>query len=283
MGIVNDLTGKRFGKLVVIKRADDYVQPSGKHRIRWLCKCDCGNIKVINGKDMVKGETKSCGCLHREKVSTHNLSKNLLYDVLHRMYKCCCNPNCNNYENYGGRGIKLVSQWNKDIVGMENAVKNFIQWSKSHGYKKGLSIDRKNNDGNYESSNCRWVSRKIQNNNKRSNIFITYMGEKHTIKEWSEIKNISYNSLRERLITLHWKPEKAFNTPTRKQHHYKINIEGEDLTLKEIALKYNIPRATLDYRLKNGWTISKTILTPVDITKRGHTYGINNKENSKCR
>lgn len=158
-GRFNDLTGKKFGRLTVIK----YLGAS-----KWLCICECGNEKAISQDCLVRRGTKSCGCLQREaaaRVGTrHGGSKTRLYRVWQSMKTRCTHPSHRSYKNYGGRGIKVCDEW-LDFA-------EFEKWALSSGYMpdapKGVcTLDRIDVDGNYEPSNCRWVSVKEQNLNKR--------------------------------------------------------------------------------------------------------------------
>lgn len=172
-----DLTGKRFGRLVVLKRADDYFTKSGRKIKRWECICDCGNKKVVRHGELQSGQTTSCGCLHKEIVGnlnrTHGLSDKCgrLYPLWKSIkYRCYCKT-CKSYKNYGGRGISMCDEWKNDFV-------PFYKWAIEHGYKeektdKGiniLTIDRIDNDGNYEPDNCRFVTNAEQAKNKRKSI-----------------------------------------------------------------------------------------------------------------
>lgn len=161
MGILKDLTGQRFGRLVVIEYA-------GRNRHRqslWRCKCDCGNELVTLGCSLIRGVTKSCGCYFKDNAKysnwKHGICYTNIYDVWRSMKDRCNNPNNSRYKRYGGRGIRVSEEWNDP--------KAFYEWATKNGYKKGLVIDRINNDGNYEPSNCRFVDVKTNNRNKSSN------------------------------------------------------------------------------------------------------------------
>lgn len=118
----------------------------------------------------------------------HNLRYSRLYNIWRHMKQRCYNSNNKKYERYGKRGITVCEEWLNDF-------KAFYDWSMSNGYKDDLTIDRINNDGNYEPSNCRWVNLKTQANNRSTNILITHDGETHNIKEWSLIMNKPYSTL----------------------------------------------------------------------------------------
>lgn len=186
------IIGKRFGRLVVLKL--DYVD--NHHYTHWICKCDCGNIVSIRRNQLTSGDNISCGCYHKEHNHEfgfkHGLTNNPLYWVWTGIKNRCLNPKASNYERYGGRGISICDEWKNDF-------KSFYDWAMSHGYQNGLTIDRIDNNGNYEPSNCRWATRKEQQNNTRRNRIFTYEGVSHSIVEWSRILNVNYETLRYRI------------------------------------------------------------------------------------
>ena len=141
----------------------------------------------------------------------HGLRYHPLYSILRNIKSRCYNANNPSYKDYGGRGIIVCDEW-------KNNVNAFYNWAITNGYKKGLTLDRKNNNGNYEPSNCQWATRFQQANNKRSNHYIVYNGERHTLKEWSTILGISNFTLRSRLCVYNWTIERAFTTPVKKRN-----------------------------------------------------------------
>lgn len=203
-----DLTGKKFGKLTVLKR----VGTDGHRNPTWLCECECGNKKVIRGNSLKSGNTTSCGCVAKERIRNLNLITGQYKSRLHRIWSSmktrCYNIHHNSFNLYGGRGITVCDEWKNDF-------KEFYNWAMSNGYQENLTIDRINNDGNYEPSNCRWVDVKTQSNNRRTNVNITFEGKTQNITRWAIEKNIPQKTLISRL----WRGmsiEKALTKPVRK-------------------------------------------------------------------
>lgn len=189
---IKDITGQRFGRLTVIEYA--YTDKQGN--ARWLCKCDCGNETISIGKGLRCGDTKSCGCARIERAKTlstkHGLCKTRLHTIWLHMRDRCLKPYSTSYERYGARGIKVCKEWLNDFVA-------FYNWAMSNGYKKNLTIDRIDNNGNYEPSNCRWATIEQQANNKRSSCWLEYKGERKTIAQWASSLNISEIAIRHRI------------------------------------------------------------------------------------
>lgn len=213
MGKLIDLTGQKFGRLTVVKRVNNIYTPSGTQETMWLCRCDCGNEIITRARRLKDGNKKSCGCLAEESRTKHGYMKNKkqvrLYSIWTKMKSRCYNINDKDYINYGKRGISICTEWLHDY-------KAFSDWAYNNGYndiaKRGIcTIDRINVNGDYSPNNCRWVNQKVQNNNRRDNVNITYNNETHSLKEWSLLLNINYNTLYNRIYTYKWSINKAFN------------------------------------------------------------------------
>ena len=154
------MIGKRFGRLTVLEECT--VDKPGRF---YKCVCDCGNTtRPIYAPSLRLGRTKSCGCIHREVLAARNTIHGKYHTRLHGVWNCmkqrCNNPNNQKYKDYGGRGIKVCEEWLHDF-------QSFYDWAMSNGYADGLSIDRKDVNGDYEPSNCRWATMKEQRHNRR--------------------------------------------------------------------------------------------------------------------
>lgn len=169
---MKEMVGKKFSRLTVLSRADN--TPAGKPR--WNCECECGSEVVTGGYGLRSGNSKSCGCYQIERVKTHGLYEAREYGIWGAMFQRCNNPRNKIYVRYGGRGISVCESW----ANFENFISDMGPRPST-----GHSLDRIDNDGNYCPSNCRWATRREQQNNTRRNVHITANGETMTIAQWA--------------------------------------------------------------------------------------------------
>lgn len=200
MGKFIDLIGQRFGRLTVMEEACRNKQGS----VLWKCQCDCGFQAIVNGDNLRQGHTKSCGCWSEELKVIHGQRRRgnvtPTYITWASMKDRCSNPNGPKRKNYKERGIKICERW--------NSFENF--YFDMGERPKGLTIERIDNNGNYEPSNCKWATPKEQARNTRQNRLIEYQGKIMCIAAWAEKLEIPYKTLQMRLERGH-SPQTAFN------------------------------------------------------------------------
>lgn len=211
-----DLTGQRFGRLIVICESEPYYPPNSNKRHRmWLCQCDCGNVIKTDQGGLLNGGAKSCSCLRKENVGKNkNIYpyKHKLNRVWVAMRQRCNNPKANEYKNYGGRGIKVCKEWDD----VQNGYDCFYEWAITNGYEEGLTIDRIDNNKGYSPDNCQWITHKEQQSNRSDNHFITYNGLTKTVSQWAEDLGIKRDVIFSRL-KYGWSEERALMTPVKQR------------------------------------------------------------------
>lgn len=193
---IKDLTNLIFGRLKVI----EFAGINKRNEATWLCECQCEKKTkiIVPGSLLRNGTTKSCGCLRRELSSKravlrntkHNQSRTKLYRTWNYMRQRTTNSKREDYKNYGARNIHICDEW----LDFEN----FKKWAISNGYQEGLTIERKDVNGNYCPENCCWIPFEKQASNKRNTIRIEFNGINLTLKEWSDKLGINLNTLRTR-------------------------------------------------------------------------------------
>lgn len=205
-----DLRGEVYGHLTVVSRSDDHIFPSGQRARMWRCKCDCGNMIIVDGRNLRSGHTQSCGCIRSERKIKHGdcLSgkQPRMYRIWAGMRARCNSPNSVHYKEYGARGISVCEEW-RDYS-------KFKEWAIKNGYEDSLTLDRIDVNGDYSPENCRWASWRTQQNNSRRNVVIEHGGQRHTLSEWAEIYGIPYKTFWYR-IRSGWSFDKASSTPLR--------------------------------------------------------------------
>lgn len=196
MGKISDLAGRRFGMLEAIRFDGDS---------HWLCRCDCGNTVSVITSNLTHGNSKSCGCrLHPKK---HGMAHSKINQVWRAMRARCRNPNDAAYANYGGRGIKVCDRW-----------EDFSKFLEDMGPRPdGYQIDRIDNDGDYEPSNCHWVRQVDNLNNKRTSRKLAWNGEILTVAQWAERTHIHQRTIHNRVFRSGWSVERALTVPTSRK------------------------------------------------------------------
>lgn len=204
-----DLTGERYGRLVVVCRAGDRFTKLGARITMWACRCDCGKFVDVAAQSLRKGVSRSCGCYsadvkrerlikrNQENATMNGRSKERLYAIWAAIKRRCYSTTDDFFGNYGGRGIGVCEEW-------RNNYEIFRKWAYETGYDDTAAygectIDRINPDGNYEPSNCRWVRAKEQANNRRSNRVYVGFGKSQNIQQWADEYGIKYRTLHQRL------------------------------------------------------------------------------------
>lgn len=196
-----DLANKKFGRLLAISSRYD-----GKRRM-WKCLCDCGNGCEVDASKLNTGHTKSCGCLHREAISTHRSTYSPEYRAWQAMKSRCTNHSNVGYKHYGGRGISVCDSWKE----------SFEQFLLDMGLKPtpSHSIERLDVNGDYEPSNCVWASVEIQKRNRRNTKLITFNGVTKTLTEHAEDNGLNSGTVWVRINELGWSVQDALSTPAK--------------------------------------------------------------------
>lgn len=188
-----NLTGRKFHYLTALRIGD-----RKNNEIRWLCQCECGKETLVSSSSLREEETKSCGCKSIVLMVRHHITHGMTYTRIYRVWRAmvdrCEKPNHKLYPRWGGRGIKICEAW--------HAFENFHAWAVANGYHEGLTIERKDNNGNYEPDNCKWATQKEQANNRRTNVFIEFQNQRRTLTQWSEYLGIKKSVLRHKLKKL---------------------------------------------------------------------------------
>lgn len=204
-----DLTGKRFGNLVVITIAEK--NPTYPRDRNWKVLCDCGRETFVITGMLNSNRTHTCGLCHfhteslASKRRTHGRSHSKLYSVWKNMRSRCRNSKRNSYKNYGARGIDVCNDW-------YTSFESFASWAILSGYKEGLLIERINNNSNYCPVNCAWATVREQSLNRRTNRLIFYNNETKPLIEWAKIFKLNPNTVGARL-NRGWTVERALSTP----------------------------------------------------------------------
>lgn len=204
-----NMSGQRFGRWLVIRFYGKRIYESGNEVSLYLCQCDCGNERLVLASNMRSGISESCGCLKEEltskRATTHGMSKTPIWFVWMNMHERCRNPNNTEWENYGGRGIRVCEEW--------KSFEGFFEDMKMPPTPKH-TIERVDVNGNYEKSNCVWATHIEQGRNRRNNRVVTYDGQTRCLTEWAELLGINDGVISRRL-NRGWSVERALTEPSK--------------------------------------------------------------------
>lgn len=206
-----DLTNRKFNMLTVKER----VSNSKQGKARWKCLCKCGNYCIVESSKLLNETTKSCGCYRKSRIGDesrkHGKTRTKIYKTWCHIKQRCFDKNDTRYNDWGGRGITICDEWKDDF----QAFCDYVSKLENFG-KVGYSIDRINNDGNYEPGNVRWVTKIVQNNNTRRNHYLTYNGKTQTIAQWAEELGINPYMVYSRINKYHWSVKDALTIPSKR-------------------------------------------------------------------
>lgn len=264
--ILIDLSNRKFGRLAVLERAPN-LKPKEP---RWHCRCDCGELRTITGKNLRNGNSTSCGCFRKERtietqrkrLTTHGQSKSLQSDSSPEWRTWMgmitrCRPQHDATGRYGKRGIRVCQRW---LDAFENFLEDMGKRPPGiHGDGPAYSLGRIDNDGPYSPENCRWETWKQQQRNRSSNYLITAFGKTMTLQDWAEETNINKMTLRYRFVR-GWKPEDALTRAT--EHIRYITAFGRTLSLQDWAEEKGLNQTTLWCRIQRGWEPERALSKP---------------------
>ena len=214
-GYKKDLTGQQFGRLRVVRRSE------GVRPLSYLCVCACGTEKVVRSCNLNNeySPTRSCGCLQRDVMVKHGASWTLEYSIWRTMTYRCRAESSPMFKNYGGRGIKVCETWRH----------SFAQFIADMGPRPSRkhSIERRNNDGDYEPGNCYWALPDVQHKNTRQTNRIVFNGKTQCLSDWAKELGMSAKTLSARIVRGCWDVEKALTTPVQKRYSHNIHTKGK--------------------------------------------------------
>jgi hypothetical protein len=257
----DDLTGKTFENLYVIgfSHMTDYGSAW------YTCRCElCGTIKPVRARNLKNGDAKSCGCVqytHRKLYPSRLDSPfdNRLYKIWKHMLSRCYNESDVAYNRYGAIGITVCAEWKNDLH-------TFIAWANNNGYSERLTLDRVKNEKGYCPDNCRFVSARIQNINRKNSIYFEIDGETKALSEWAELYNQNYSTVWRRLnkgMSILEALETRSNSGRKRRKDAKlITVDGVSKTAKEWSKETGVHSYTIFSRIKSGWSNYDAVMTP---------------------
>lgn len=261
---VKDRTGQRFERLVILRYAYTVRRPSGQNAQYWLCQCDCGSDpKPVSWSNLTSRCIVSCGCRNRENLCTSGRQITIgrpkkLFWCWQNLIRRCLDQTNEAWHNYGGRGITVCAEW-------ERSFDVFREWAIRNEWQPGLEIDRINVNGNYEPSNCRWVTDEEQNRNKRNNRLVTIDGREQCVAAWADEIGIPHSLVFSRLHR-GWDPVEALTTPKKRPDQFTnarlLTIDGVTRSVADWARLVGISPHAIYGRLKLGYGDKEAVMKP---------------------
>ena len=259
---MDDFIGRKFGRLTVIDVLPREWDEKWKMKpMSYKCQCECGNQHDVLRSSLLSGRTNSCGCYRRESTgrmfTTHGLGLDPLYTIWKGIKARTENCNSESFKNYGDRNITLHPAWANDFQLFYTYVKENLGDKPSPDH----SLDRIENDGNYEPGNLRWGSLEQQANNKRNNIVVTFQGVTDTLPNHCRRLGLKYSTVTQRLNVLGWSVEEAFTLPVG------TILNKQPLRIGSLADKCRDrgrDYATVSKRISKGWTVEQALGAPTD-------------------
>ena len=238
-----NLVGQTFSHLTAIERDPAKTEKNAF----WVCRCVCGGKVSVRSMALRNGQAFSCGCIRKERdngCTTHGQSRSPLYQIWRTMIARCELPSQDSYKYYGGRGISVCPRWRA----------SFEAFAEDMGPRPdGFSLNRIDNDGNYEPGNVEWADKVTQANNTRWNRMVTLRGETMTMAQWARSADLPYDLVAGRIFC-GWSEEEALTTPPRLAANEKVSAFGKTMTLSEWSEKTGIDRGTIRNRIEADWT-----------------------------
>lgn len=240
-----EISGQRFGRWSVSNHAKGPL---------WSATCDCGAQRLVDSKSLRSGKSRSCircAMLASKSRKIHGGRQTRLYRIWCGMKARCYRNTEAAYPRYGGRGIVVCQEWRGDFS-------VFSEWARSNGYSETLTLDRINNDGNYEPDNCRWATYAQQNRNYSRNVIIEVDGRKEVAIDAAERAGIKPHTLRQRIKRYGLSPADAIAAGPGKRPTFVLN--GETVLVSDASRKAGLPTAMVMKRLRRGWSPEKAVL-----------------------
>jgi len=254
MGKLIDLTGQRFGRLIVVKR----MGSNSQNKPLWSGQCDCGNTVIVAGSHLRIGHTKSCGCLMREaskeRATKHGFTRTRFYQIWKGMRQRCLNPNNPSYKIYGGREIGIYREWGEFAAFKKDMHESYLKHVEKFG-EKNTTIDRTDGSKSYSPENYRWATYMVQGSNTRQNTLLTFGNESKYLSEWARKVGIQHQTISRRLKDKNKTIKEILYTPLNRGR--MLTYKGKTQNIADWSRELEIPYQRLYQHLYKGVELSK--------------------------